>query len=96
MEKVSIKETLEMADGIQVFAVAGAAIAADGKLSTGDLAHVLGVIKRYQVIVLAMKGLENIPKELKDLDDLEVAQLGLKLVEIVNAVRDELNAGSSS
>lgn len=86
-EKKSIKETLEMLDGLGAVAVAVKKIAADGKVNASDLAHVIDLAKKVDVLAAAVDGAGEIVEELKDLDEMEVMTILAKLYEISNKLK---------
>ena len=78
-----IKEIKELVAGVEVMAVAAKEITKDGELSISDVEPAIEALKKYQVIVEAVKGADQIPAELKDLtlDEMQaIAQLVLDLV----------------
>lgn len=85
--KTDLKETLEMIEGIKLLAVAGFKIAEDGKISLSDLAHLSELVKNSDKLMAAVKGSKLISKELKDLDDSEIVELGLQMHSLLKAIR---------
>lgn len=73
-EKKSIKETLEMLEGMGEAAAIVKKIA-EGGLSIADLAHIKDVAAALPVMKEAVDGADEIPAELKDLDKVEVTQI---------------------
>lgn len=81
-ESKGIKETLEFVAGLKVVVPAGVEVAADKKISAKDIKPVVEVIKQYDVVVEAIKGAGDIVPEVKDLDQIELAQIGMATVEL--------------
>jgi hypothetical protein len=78
-----INELLELLDGISVLVNTGVAIGADKQVNASDLTHVVGLLNEVSTIVDAVKGLKELPAEVKDLDQNEVLQLGARVFEMV-------------
>lgn len=78
-----INQTLQLLDGLKVLAVAGKDVAKDGKISIEDLNVLFGVFKDLNKLIEAVKGVNELPSEFKDLDGAEVMQLGQKVYDIV-------------
>ncbi len=55
-------------------------ILADKKLSAKDIKVVVEVVKKHEVLVEAVKGIDLVIPEGKDLDQAELAQLGLAVI----------------
>lgn len=87
-QELSIKETLEVLDGLEVLAVAGVAISADGKIGVDDLKYLVDVAKKFNVIQEAVKDADLALKEIGDLDEGEAAQIIAKVFSIVKSVKD--------
>lgn len=83
-----IKESLEVIEGLKVVLPAGVEIAADGKLSAKDIKPVVDAIKKYDVIVAAVKDSSFVLKEGKDYDQAELAQVGLAFVGLLPLIKD--------
>lgn len=77
-----VKETLEFIAGLKVVVPLGVEVAADKKISTKDIKPVVESIKKYDVVVEAIKGAGEIIPEVKDLDTAELAQIGAAAVEL--------------
>lgn len=75
-ESLGIKETLEIIAGLGVVVPCGVEVAADGKLSSKDIKPVVEAIKKYDVVVAAVKDGGDAIKESKDYDMIELAQIG--------------------
>lgn len=73
---VGIKETLDLLNMLDEFLTTYEKAKADGKLDLDDLQYATGAIV---AAVEAIKGAENIPTELKELDALEATQIFQKV-----------------
>ena len=73
----TIKETKELLEGVQLLAITAVKIADDGFNIKEDFAHVIELAKNSTVLVEAVKGVGDIDEEVKDLDQQELAELGL-------------------
>jgi len=87
----SIKESLELLDGVKIVAVTGAKVFADGKINFADLSKLTALAVNFNVLKDAIVGVGDVKDELKDLDSAEIQELALKALEIVNAVKNALN-----
>lgn len=83
--KAGIKESKELLNGVELLAVSAKKIAKDG-VSLADLPEAIELLKKVDILVEAVKGLESIDEELKDLEQEELVELGLKVFSIVKAV----------
>lgn len=92
-ESKGIKETLEILKGLRVVVPAGVEVAADGKLSAKDIKPVVEAIKKYDVVVAAIKDGGDAIGEAKDYDMVELAQLGAEVLELVKDCKAALAAG---
>jgi hypothetical protein len=73
--KKDLKETKELFAGLGLVAKEVKAIFADGKVNAGDLGSVMALGKQHQVLIDAVKGADQIPAELKDLDKAELLEI---------------------
>lgn len=94
-EKKDIKEIMEFLEGLKVVVPAGVEIAADKKISMKDVKPVVEVVKKYEVVVDAVQGIGEIVPEAKDLDTIELAQIGAKVMEIVKESKAALARGKA-
>lgn len=85
-----IKETKELLDALEVAAVAIAKIAKDKKVNAEDLPVLIEVASQFEKLVAGFSGMNQIPTELKDLDEAEVIALISKIYSISKAVKAEL------
>ena len=95
-EQIGIKETLELLDGVELLAVTGVAIAADKKVSASDLTHIVNLAKNAGVLVEAVKGIGELPAEVKDIDQQELMQLGMKAFEMAKSIKTAYEANKVS
>lgn len=77
MSNKTIKETKELLEGVQLLAITAVKIADDGFNIKEDFPHVIELAKNSTVLVEAVKGVGDIDEEVKDLDQQELAELGL-------------------
>lgn len=87
MSEYSIKELNEALDGVKVLSVEIKQIIKGG-IGLEDLQHLVDLAKKYDVLEAAFSGLSEVPKEIKDLDESEAAQLLSKVFQILNAVKN--------
>lgn len=76
-----------MLQGIKELVLVGKKIAEDGKISVQDLVHLIDLAKSVESLASAVKGADQIPKELGDLDQsevMEIISILYKLVEEIN------------
>jgi hypothetical protein len=83
-----VKEIKELLKGLEVVGVAGVKIAADGKVSIEDLAHIVALAKQIDVLSAAVAGLGEIDDELKDLDQAEIIELVGAVFALVKAIKE--------
>jgi hypothetical protein len=81
-----IKESKELLEGVKVLAVSAKKIAKDG-VSLADLPEALELIKKIDILVEAVKGVDGIDEEVKDLDQAELVELGVAVFDIVKAIK---------
>lgn len=84
----TIKETKELFQGLGAVAKTAKAVAKDGKVDFSDISHVVELAKNSSVLVEAVKDIDQIPAELKDLEKdelLEIIMLVYKQVSEVEA-----------
>ena len=86
-----IKETLELLEGVKLIAVTGGAVFADGKVNLADIPKLGALVKNFSTLKEAFAGVEELKTEITDLDAAEVSQIAAKAMEIVKAVKDELD-----
>lgn len=82
---IGIKETLEILASIELCSVAGIEIAKGG-LGAEDIAPALELVKKSDVIIEGVKGLDLIDDEIKDLDQAELLQLGAAAFNMVKKI----------
>lgn len=86
-EKAGIKECKELLEMLRVLAVAGKKVSADGKVNSDDLLALVDLLKNVGVLVEGVKGLNQVPAELKDLHEDELKELGSIVLSILADVR---------
>lgn len=82
---IGIKESLELLKAVELVSVAGVEIAKDG-LDASDLEKAYELVKKADVIVEGVKGLDQVDDEVKDLDEQEYIQLGMAAFSLVKNV----------
>lgn len=82
-----VKEIKELIHGLEVVGVAVKKAMADGKISVADLPVLFGLFDQVGKLVEAVKGLDAVPAEVKDLDALEVQELLAEVLKVVGAIR---------
>lgn len=87
MSKYSIKQTLELLVALEILAVAGKKITQDG-INLSSLQHLMALSSDLDKIVDGFKDVNEIPKELGDLDEAEVMQIIAKLYSISKAISE--------
>jgi hypothetical protein len=75
MEPKSIKETKELFEGLAEVAKTAKAVANDGKVDFSDLSHVVALATNSSVLVAAVKDVNEVPEEIKDLSKEELLEL---------------------
>jgi predicted metal-dependent hydrolase len=88
---MDIKETKELLEGIKAVAVIGTKIFADGKLTFSDLRHVAEMKNCCLTLREAIKGIEKVDDELKDLSIDEIQELIKEVILLINAIKDTVN-----
>jgi len=87
MESVSIKETKEALAAVELLAVSGVKILADGKVNFADLPVLADMAKNLDTIIEGVKGADQIVAEAKDLDQAELIELGTIAFNIVKSIK---------
>jgi hypothetical protein len=70
-----IKETKELFKGLGLVVKTAKKVAEDKKVDFSDLVHVVELAKNSSVIIEAIKDVEQIPEEIKDLSKEELVEL---------------------
>lgn len=86
----TIAETLELLNGLEISAVAIAKIAKDKKVNAEDLPVLVELASEFQELVKAFANLQEVPEELKDLDEGEIIAIITKVYAIGKKVKAEL------
>lgn len=90
MTQKTIAETLELLQGLEIAAKAIAKISKDRKINAEDLPVLVELASEFEVLVKAFSNLEEVPEELKDLDEQEVIAIITKVYSIGKSVKAEL------
>lgn len=85
MDKIGIKESLELLNGVEILAVASIEISKDG-FGADDIAKALELVKKSDAIIEAFKGIDQLDDEIKDLDQAELIQLGVASFSLVKKI----------
>lgn len=94
-ESKGIKESLEILKGLRVVVPAGVEVAADGKLSAKDIKPVVEAIKKYDIVVEAVKNGGDAIGEAKDYDIAELALIGAETLELIKDIKAAFIAGKA-
>ena len=87
----TIAETLELLNGLEISAVAIAKIAKDKKVNAEDLPTLVELASEFETLVKAFSNLQEVPEELKDLEESEIIAIITKVYSIGKKVKAELN-----
>lgn len=87
MNEHGIDETLETLEALQLVLVGLAKVFKDGKIDLKDLLVAVDLLKQINVVIDGIKGIKNIPAEIKDLQKDEIIAIGSKVYEIVGAIK---------
>jgi hypothetical protein len=83
-----IKESLEFVKGIELVGVVTKKVTADGKVNGEDIKHGLEIVTNAQVLIEAVKDIDLIDDEMKDLDEAELIQLGTATFMAIKAIKN--------
>jgi len=86
-KELGLKETMEGLEAIEILAVGGAKVFADGKIRTDDIVTLVDVAKKSDTILEGVKDIDMSIEELKDLDQEEVVKIIFKVMEMIKAVK---------
>lgn len=86
-EKQSIKELLELLEGMKLLALDGKKVLADGKVNLADIPVAMELLGQLDVLGAAVRGADQIPSEVKDLSLEEAQQIIAKVLEIAAALK---------
>jgi hypothetical protein len=90
-----IAQILEVFEGLNVVVPAIVEVAADGKIDTKDIVPVIDAVKKYEVVIKALQGLSETLDEAKDLDMIELAQIGTIAMKLLQNSKDAYNKGKA-
>lgn len=77
--KHGIAELQELIAGLELLAITGKKIMADGKVNLADAAHLVELGTKLDVVVKAFDGLAQVKEEAKDIDAQEALALVRRL-----------------
>lgn len=80
-----MKEVKELMEGLKHLAVFVARVARDGKVDLTDMVHVMQLLNNQAVLMGAIQGITDVPKELKGID---LDQAGRLMIELITAIKD--------
>ena len=83
-----IKEIIELVDGLEVLAIFGAKVVADGKVNHKDLPIVIEFMDKIKSLFSAFDNVPEIVQEIEDLDRAEMIILLKKLLDIAQNIKD--------
>jgi len=86
-EVVSIKETLELLEGLEVVLKFVAKVMEDGVLGGSDLMALQVFLKDFDVMKDAVSDIDLVVKEAKNLDQVEVMAILMKLSEMFKILK---------
>lgn len=83
-----IKEIIELVDCLEVLALFGAKVAADGKVDRQDIPLILEFTNKVNSLFSAFDNVPEIIKEIKDIDKVEMIILRKKLLDIARNIKE--------
>lgn len=83
-----IKEISEVFAGVEAIGVCGAKVFADGSVGVSDIPAVVELAQKNQVVIEAVKGLDEALLEAKDLDLAELAAIGSLALGTLKAIKE--------
>lgn len=83
-----IKETLEALDALELLLRSGLKVAADGKVTASDFNVLVEVATNIQRIFDAVKDADQIPAEIKDIDEAEAAIILSKIFKMLSVFKE--------
>ena len=87
-ESKSIKESMEILDGLEVIIDAGAEVMADGEVNLSDINALIEVAKKFDILKKAVDNAGEASDEMKDLDEMELIQLGSKAYSLIKKIKE--------
>jgi hypothetical protein len=86
-QAIGIKETMEVLAGIEVLAMAGKSVMADGKIDLSDAQVLFALLAKQADLMAAFDGAAGVVEEMKDLDGEEFMAIGKRVVDMIAAFR---------
>ena len=86
-ESKTVKESIELLNGLGIIIDGAGEVLEDGKVDWKDINPAIGVVKRFEELAEAVKGANEIPAELKDIDETEMLQLGQAAFVLISKLR---------
>ena len=87
-QKLDITRTLELADAIEVIAIFGVKVAADGKVNYEDLPTLMEFMGEIDSFLSVFESVPEIVEEIQDIDQAEIMILLNKFLGIARNIRD--------
>lgn len=84
---LAIKEVKEVFKGLELLGVAAKKISKDG-IDWSDLNHLVEVAKDFDILDEAVKGMKDIPAEVKDLDEQEIVEIVGSVFVLIKAIKN--------
>lgn len=91
-KSLDLKNTLEVMDGLNVIVSTVNKVLADGKVDLTDAKYALELLNDYGKFIAAVKDIEIVGSELKDLDEAEVLILGNKTWEMLKELKKTVDS----
>ena len=86
-ESLDLKNTLEVLDALHLIISTAGKVAADGKVDLSDAKYALELAQNYAVFLAAVKDVNLVGKELKNLDEAEMLILGKKVWDMLKEIK---------
>lgn len=87
-KQMSIKETKELLAMLKLLAKKGHDIWEDKEINMEDIVHVVDLAKSSDMLVDGVKGVDQVAKELQDLDKDELVKIVLEVYSIAEVFSD--------
>ena len=87
VKSMDLKNTLEVMDALNLIVSTANKVVADGKVDLSDAKYALELLQNYGVFIAAVKDIELVGEELKNLDEAEMKVLGQKTWEMLKEIK---------
>jgi hypothetical protein len=81
---------MELLEASELVLVACVRVLKDGKINLSDLSELYELSKKVEVLIEGIKGIDQIPDEIADLEEREAPKLGLRVFQLVSRVQKEI------